>query len=207
MNKISRVAGQAYPLNKADVDTDQIIPKQFLKRIERSGFGEFAFFDWRKDPNFITNDTRYAGAPIMLAQQNFGCGSSREHAVWAIEDMGVTAIIAPSFGDIFRTNCSKVGLVTVALPQDDINFLMARCEELPSTQIQVNVETQTVSVMGTDWRRSFAIDPFVKHRLLNGLDDIGLTLQHTDDIDTFEETRSALKPTTVAAFANTLKMP
>ena len=206
MNKISQVAGQAFPLNRADVDTDQIIPKQFLKRIERSGFGEFAFFDWRKDPNFITNDERYKGAPIMLAQQNFGCGSSREHAVWAIEDMGVTAIIAPSFGDIFRTNCSKVGLVTVALPQDDVNYLMARTEELPSTQIVVNVAEQTVSVLGTDWKRSFNVDPFVKHRLLNGLDDIGLTLEHTDTIDTFEATRSALKPNTRAAFADTLKM-
>ena len=207
MNKISQVAGQAYPLNRADVDTDQIIPKQFLKRIERSGFGEFAFFDWKKDPSFITNDPRYAGAPIMLAQQNFGCGSSREHAVWAIEDMGVTAIIAPSFGDIFRTNCSKVGLVTVQLPQDDVNYLMARAEELPGTQIVVNVAEQTVSVAGSDWKRSFAIDPFVKHRLLNGLDDVGLTLTHTDDIAAFEETRSALKPTTTAAFADTLKMP
>ena len=207
MNKISQVAGQAYPLNRADVDTDQIIPKQFLKRIERSGFGEFAFFDWRKDPSFITNDQRYKGAPIILAQQNFGCGSSREHAVWAIEDMGVTAIIAPSFGDIFRTNCSKVGLVTVALPQDDINYLMSRCEELPGTQIVVNVAEQTVSVLGIDWKRSFSIDPFVKHRLLNGLDDIGLTLEHTDAIGTFEATRSALKPATTAAFAGTLKMP
>ena len=207
MNKISQVAGQAFPLNRADVDTDQIIPKQFLKRIERSGFGEFAFFDWRKDPNFITNDERYKGAPIMLAQQNFGCGSSREHAVWAIEDMGVTAIIAPSFGDIFRTNCSKVGLVTVQLPQDDINYLMSRCEELPSTQIVVSVADQTVTVVGTDWKRSFAVDPFVKHRLLNGLDDIGLTLQHVDVIGTFEETRNPLKPNTTRAFADTLKMP
>ena len=207
MNKIQQVSGQAYPLNKADVDTDQIIPKQFLKRIERSGFGQFAFFDWRKDPNFITNDTRYAGAPIMLAQQNFGCGSSREHAVWAIEDMGVTAIIAPSFGDIFRTNCSKVGLVTVALPQDDIDYLMARTEELPGTQIVVNVAEQSVSVLGTDWKRSFNIDPFVKHRLLNGLDDVGLTMQQVDVIGTFEETRNPLKPNTARAFADTLKMP
>lgn len=206
MNKISQVAGQAYPLNRADVDTDQIIPKQFLKRIERSGFGEFAFFDWRKDPNFITNDQRYAGAPIILAQQNFGCGSSREHAVWAIEDMGVTAILAPSFGDIFRTNCSKVGVVTVQLPQDDIDFLMSRCEELPSTQIVVSVADQTVSVQGTDWKRSFGIDPFVKHRLLNGLDDVGLTMQHTEVITTFEATRNPLKPTTERAFADTLKM-
>ena len=207
MNKISQVAGQAFPLNRADVDTDQIIPKQFLKRIERSGFGEFAFFDWRKDPNFITNDERYKGAPIMLAQQNFGCGSSREHAVWAIEDMGVTAIIAPSFGDIFRTNCSKVGLVTVQLPQDDINYLMSRCEELPSTQIVVSVADQTVTVVGTDWKRSFAVDPFVKHRLLNGLDDVGLTMQQVDVIGTFEETRNPLKPNTTRAFADTLKMP
>ena len=206
MKKVTEVAGQAYPLNRADVDTDQIIPKQFLKRIERSGFGEFAFFDWKKDPSFITNDQRYAGAPIILAQQNFGCGSSREHAVWAIEDMGVTAILAPSFGDIFRTNCSKVGLVTVQLPQDDINYLMSRCEELPSTQIVVDVNAQTVSVAGTDWKRSFNVDPFVKHRLLNGLDDIGLTLQHTDVIGAFEEGRNPLKPNTKAAFADTLKM-
>ena len=206
MKKVTEVAGQAYPLNRADVDTDQIIPKQFLKRIERSGFGEFAFFDWKKDPSFITNDQRYAGAPIILAQQNFGCGSSREHAVWAIEDMGVTAILAPSFGDIFRTNCSKVGLVTVQLPQDDINYLMSRCEELPSTQIVVDVNAQTVSVVGTDWKRSFNVDPFVKHRLPNGLDDIGLTLQHTDVIGAFEEGRNPLKPNTKAAFADTLKM-
>ena len=207
MNKISQVAGQAIPLNRADVDTDQIIPKQFLKRIERSGFGQFAFFDWRKDPSFITNDQRYKGAPIMLAQQNFGCGSSREHAVWAIEDMGVTAIIAPSFGDIFRTNCSKVGLVTVQLPQEDIDYLMSRTEELPDTQITVSVADQTVSVAGSDWKRSFEIDPFVKHRLLNGLDDISLTLQQVDSIGKFEETRSDLKPSTERAFADTLKMP
>ena len=207
MNKISQVAGQAIPLNRADVDTDQIIPKQFLKRIERSGFGEFAFFDWKKDPDFITNDERYKGAPIMLAQQNFGCGSSREHAVWAIEDMGVTAIIAPSFGDIFRTNCSKVGLVTVQLPQEDIDYLMSRTEELPDTQITVSVADQTVSVAGSDWKRSFEIDPFVKHRLLNGLDDISLTLQQVDSIGKFEETRSDLKPSTERAFADTLKMP
>ena len=207
MRQVTTVTGNAIPLNRADVDTDQIIPKQFLKRIERSGFGEFAFFDWRKDPDFITNDPRYKGAPIMLAQQNFGCGSSREHAVWAIEDMGVTAIIAPSFGDIFRVNCSKVGLVTVQLPHEDVNWLMSRMEELPATQIVVDVASQTVSVAGTDWKRQFAIDPFIKYRLLNGLDDIGLTMQHVDVISAFEETRSALKPTTTAAFDNTVKTP
>ncbi|MSQ30901.1 MAG: 3-isopropylmalate dehydratase small subunit [Dehalococcoidia bacterium] len=207
MRQVTTVTGNAIPLNRADVDTDQIIPKQFLKRIERSGFGEFAFFDWRKDPDFITNDPRYKGAPIMLAQQNFGCGSSREHAVWAIEDMGVTAIIAPSFGDIFRVNCSKVGLVTVELPHEDVNYLISRMEELPQTQIVVDVASQTVSVTGTDWKRQFAIDPFVKHRLLNGLDDIGLTLQHIDVIAEFEATRSTLKPATTAAFADTVKTP
>jgi 3-isopropylmalate/(R)-2-methylmalate dehydratase small subunit len=207
MRQVSTVTGNAIPLNRADVDTDQIIPKQFLKRIERSGFGEFAFFDWKKDPDFITNDERYKGAPIMLAQQNFGCGSSREHAVWAIEDMGVTAIIAPSFGDIFKTNCSKVGLVTVELPHDDVNYLMSRMEELPQTQIVVDVASQTVSVAGTDWKRQFKVDPFVKHRLLNGLDDVGLTLQHTDVITEFESHRPALKPNTESAFADTVKTP
>ena len=202
MRQVEKVTGNAIPLNRADVDTDQIIPKQFLKRIERSGFGEFAFFDWKKDPNFVTNDPRYTGAPIMLAQQNFGCGSSREHAVWAIEDMGITVVIAPSFGDIFRTNCSKVGLVTVQLPHDDIDFLMSRAEELPGGQIVVDVAQQTVSVPGTGWSRTFEIDPFIKYRLLNGLDDVGLTLRHADAITAFEATRDDLKPTTEAAFAS-----
>ncbi|MBM3140113.1 MAG: 3-isopropylmalate dehydratase small subunit [Chloroflexi bacterium] len=205
MKKVSQVAGKAIPLNRADVDTDQIIPKQFLKRIERSGFGEFAFFDWKKDPSFVTNDPRHAGAPILLAQQNFGCGSSREHAVWAIEDMGVAAIIAPSFGDIFRTNCSKVGLVTVQLPQQDVDFLMSRSEELPDAPIVVDVAKQTVTVPGTGWERRFEVDPFVKHRLLNGLDDIGLTLQHVDAIAAFEAKRDPLKPTTEGAFKETAK--
>ncbi|MDA1003517.1 MAG: 3-isopropylmalate dehydratase small subunit [Chloroflexi bacterium] len=207
MKQVEQVTGNAIPLNRADVDTDQIIPKQFLKRIERSGFGEFAFFDWKKDPAFITNDERYKGAPILLAQQNFGCGSSREHAVWAIEDMGVTAVIAPSFGDIFRTNCSKVGLVTVQLPQEDIDFLMARAEELPGGQIVVDVATQSVSVPGTGWSRPFEIDPFVKYRLLNGLDDVGLTLQYVDAIGEFEAKRDDLKPNTEAAFKSPAKYP
>ena len=116
MKAVKQVQGNAFPLNRADVDTDQIIPKQFLKRIERTGYGEFAFFDWRKDDDFIINQPDYQGAPIMLAQQNFGCGSSREHAVWALDDMGIEAVIAPSFGDIFRNNSSKVGLLTIQLP-------------------------------------------------------------------------------------------
>ncbi len=206
MRAIKTVKGNAIPLNRADVDTDQIMPKQFLKRIERSGYGPFAFFDWKKDPSFVTNNPAYAGAPIMLAQQNFGCGSSREHAVWGLEDMGITAVIAPSFADIFRNNCSKVGLLTIELPQDDVNYLMSRAEELPGGNITIDVATQTVSVEGTGWSRKFDIDPFVKHSTLNGLDDIGLTLQHADDISKFEEGRPSLKPDTSLAFTDSLKI-
>jgi 3-isopropylmalate/(R)-2-methylmalate dehydratase small subunit len=205
MEPITTVTGNAIPLNRADVDTDQIMPKQYLKRIERSGYGPFAFDSWRKDPDFVLNNPAYQGAPIMLAQQNFGCGSSREHAVWGLEDMGVKAVIAPSFGDIFRNNCSKVGLLTIVLSQEDIDYLMARAEELPGGQITIDLPTQTVSVEGTEWSRSFEIDPFIKHRLLNGLDDIGLTLQHVDAIATFEQSRPSLKPDTSRAFAETYK--
>ncbi len=198
MEPVKNIAGNAIPLNRADVDTDQIMPKQFLKRIERSGFGPFTFFDWRKDPNFVLNNDAYNGAPILLAGPNFGCGSSREHAPWGLEDMGIKAVIAPSFADIFRNNCAKIGLLTVVLPQDDVEYLIARAEELPAGRIQVSLEQQTVSVEGTDWVRHFDIDPFIKHLLLNGLDDIGLTLQHDADIATFEAKRSPLLPTTAA---------
>jgi 3-isopropylmalate/(R)-2-methylmalate dehydratase small subunit len=205
MKAVKQVRGNAIPLNRADVDTDQIMPKQYLKRIERSGYGPFAFANWKKDRDFVLNNPAYAGAPILLAQQNFGCGSSREHAVWGIEDMGVQAIIAPSFGDIFRNNSSKVGLLTIVLSQDDVDYLMSRAEELPSGTISINLEAQTVSVEGTGWTRRFDIDPFVKHRLLNGLDDIGLTLQHDADIAAFEDRRPSLKPDTTRAFESTYK--
>ncbi|MDA0351515.1 MAG: 3-isopropylmalate dehydratase small subunit [Chloroflexi bacterium] len=205
MKAVKQVQGNAFPLNRADVDTDQIIPKQFLKRIERTGYGEFAFFDWRKDEDFVINRPDYLGAPIMLAQQNFGCGSSREHAVWALDDMGVQAVIAPSFGDIFRNNSSKVGLLTIQLPQDDVDYLMSRAEELPSSQITIDLDTQTVSV-GADWVRKFEVDPFIKHRLLNGLDDIGITLQDEPAITAFEAKRDALKPDTTPALESATKM-
>ena len=196
MQPVTEVVGNAIPLNRADVDTDQIMPKQFLKRIERSGFGPFTFFDWKKDPDFVTNNPAYIGAPILLAQQNFGCGSSREHAPWGLEDMGIRAIIAPSYADIFRNNCAKIGLLTIQLPQEDVNFLMARAEELPGGQLSVDLASQTVSVLGTEWKRHFEIDPFTKNCLLHGLDDIGLTMQHDDDIATFEAKRSELLPST-----------
>jgi 3-isopropylmalate/(R)-2-methylmalate dehydratase small subunit len=204
MRKVSTVRGNAIPLNRADVDTDQIIPKQFLKRIERTGYGEFAFFDWKKRPDFVTNRPEYQGAPILLAGPNFACGSSREHAVWALEDMGIEAMIAPSFADIFRNNCSKVGLLTIELPQPDVEWLIARAEESPASEIVIDLESQTVTA-GAGWQRRFEIDPFVKHRLLNGLDDIGLTLQQDGAIAAFEAKRDALKPTTERAFASTLK--
>lgn len=199
MQSFDHVTGRAIPLDRADVDTDQIIPKQFLKRIERSGFGEFCFFDWRKDPDFVVNRPAYQGAPILLAQQNFGCGSSREHAVWALDDMGIRAVIAPSFADIFRNNCGKVGVLTITLPQEDVDYLMARAEELPGEELHVDLDAQTVSTTDGNWSRRFPVDPFVKHRLLHGLDDIGLTLQHERAIEAFEAERADIYPVTTTA--------
>ena len=196
MEKVQTIKGKALPLNRADVDTDQIIPAQYLKRIERTGFGEFAFETWRKDPDFILNNHAYDGAAVLLAGPNFGCGSSREHAPWALEDMGLKAIIAPSFADIFRNNCAKIGLLTVVLPQEDINHLLARSEELPSSELVVDLATQTVSTSDGSFTRKFEIDPFIKNNLLNGLDDIGLTLLDEPAITRFEATRSDIYPVT-----------
>ena len=196
MEKFQTVKGRAIPLNRADVDTDQIISKEFLKRIERTGFGPYAFDEWKKDPDFVLNNPEYKGAPVMLTGPNFGCGSSREHAPWALEDMGLKAIIAPSFADIFRNNCAKIGLLTVVLPQKDIEHLIARSEELPGSELVVDLATQTVSTADGSFTRTFEIDPFVKRCLLEGLDDIGLTMQEVDEIERFEATRSELLPAT-----------
>jgi 3-isopropylmalate/(R)-2-methylmalate dehydratase small subunit len=198
MQKFEQVRGRAIPLNRADVDTDQIIPAQYLKRIERTGFGEFAFEQWRKDPDFVVNNPAYEGAPILLAGPNFGCGSSREHAPWALEGLGLRALIAPSFADIFRNNCAKIGLLTVVLPQKDIEHLMARSEELPASELIVDLSTQTVSTTDRTFVRQFEIDPFVKRSLLEGLDEIGLTLREVPAIDAYEKTRSPLLPATIA---------
>jgi len=206
MKTIDSIQGKTIPLNRADVDTDQIMPKQFLKRIERSGYGPFAFYEWRKEESFVLNDPNYIGAPIMIAQQNFGCGSSREHAVWGLEDIGVQAILAPSFADIFRNNCSKVGLLTIVLDQSDIDYLMSRAEELPDSQVRIDLSSQTVRLDGSDWQRGFEIDPFVKHRLLNGLDDIGITMQYEEEISSYESSRSSQKPDTSSAFEDTFKV-
>ena len=196
MKAVHTVRGNAIPLNRANVDTDQIIPAQYLKRVERSGFGPFAFDQWRKDPDFVLNNPAYSGAPILLAQLNFGSGSSREHAVWAIEDIGVQALIAPSFADIFKNNCFQGGILTVELPQEDVDYLMARAEELPSAEIEVDLEQQTVRTADGSWERRFEIDPFKKYRLLRGLDDISMTMEYEADIDEFELRRSDLLPTT-----------
>ncbi|GAB4322990.1 MAG: 3-isopropylmalate dehydratase small subunit [Dehalococcoidia bacterium] len=194
MEKFTTVRGKAVPLSRADVDTDQIIPARYLKRIERTGFGEFLFEAWRKDPDFVLNDERFAGAPILLAGENFGCGSSREHAPWALEDYGFRVIIAPSFADIFKNNCAKIGLLTIELERDDVDALMARAEELPNSELIVDLESQTVSTADGTFVRQFEVDPFVKYTLLEGLDGVGLTLLHESDITAYEQRRTSLFP-------------
>ncbi|MCC7365510.1 MAG: 3-isopropylmalate dehydratase small subunit [Dehalococcoidia bacterium] len=196
MQQFETVHGNAIPLNRADVDTDQIIPAQYLKRIERTGFGEFAFEQWRKDPDFVLNNPAYNDAPILLAGPNFGCGSSREHAPWALEGLGLRVIIAPSFADIFRNNCAKIGLLTVTLPQDDLDHLIARAEELPNAEIVVDLASQTVATADGAFVRKFDVDPNVKHNLLNGLDDIGITLGDEAKIAAFEAARPSIYPQT-----------
>ena len=194
MDPVSRVAGRAIPLDRANVDTDQIIPARYLKRIERTGYGPFAFEAWRADPDFVLNDPAYEGAPILLAKHNFGSGSSREHAVWAIAGLGVRALIAPSFADIFRNNCFQGGILTVELPEADVDALMRRSREDPAAEVAVDLEAQTVTAGDSEHR--FEIDPFRKYRLLRGLDDIGMTLAYEADVARFEAARSPLLPTT-----------
>ena len=195
MQPINTLTSIAVPLDRPNVDTDQIIPKQFLKRIERTGYGEFLFFDWRRiqdgehagepDPSFILNDARYAGAKILIAGKNFGCGSSREHAAWALTDFGLLAVIAPSFADIFFSNAGKNGMVLVRLPEPEVELLMQRSTANPAHQITINLEAQTVTD-DQGFHATFEIDPFRKYCLLNGLDDIGLTLLHADELGQYE---------------------
>ncbi len=183
--------GKVAPLYQANIDTDQIIPKQFLKRIERTGFGEFLFNDWRRsaegvpDPNFVLNQPRYSGASILVAAKNFGCGSSREHAVWALADYGFRAVIAPSFADIFANNCAKNGVLTVALSEGEVAELVRRASEIADYQLNINLETCAVQDERGFGAR-FQLDDFTRHCLLEGLDDIGLTLQHESDISAYE---------------------
>lgn len=195
MQAFTTVTGVAVPLDRADVDTDQIIPKQFLKRIERTGFGEFLFFDWRKEPDFILGQPHYANASILVAQRNFGCGSSREHAPWALEDYGFRAVIAPSFADIFRTNCTKIGLLPVQLTEEQVNKLIGQLTAIPGAPLTVSLEDRVVTTP-TGERFSFEIAPDVRERLLNGWDDISLTLAHEDQIAAYEADGERDGPTT-----------
>jgi len=196
MRQVRTVRGKAIPLDRANVDTDQIIPARYLKRIERTGYGPFAFEAWRADPEFVLNNRAYDGATIMLTRQNFGSGSSREHAVWALEGLGVLALVGSSFADIFKNNCFQGGLLTVELPEQDIDYLMARAEELPNSEIVIDLPSQTVSVADGSWQRHFDIDPFKKYRLLRGLDDIAMTLEYEPDIAVYEAKRSERLPVT-----------
>ena len=178
------------PLDRVNVDTDQIIPKQFLKRIERTGYGEFLFFDWRQDPKFELNDPRFKGAEILAAGKNFGCGSSREHAAWALNDYGFRCVIGSSFADIFHSNAGKNGILIVTLPEEQVQMLLDRAASTPGYKLSVSLEENTISD-NEGFSTTFSIDPFRRYCLLEGLDDIGLTLRHADDLDKFEKRHDA----------------
>lgn len=198
MEPVATISGRAAPLPRANVDTDQIIPKQFLKRVERSGFGEFLFYDWaadhegEPDPEFVLNNAAYRESVILVAGPNFGSGSSREHAPWSLQDWGFDAIIAPSFADIFYTNCTKIGLLPIVLTTEEVVALTEVAMD-PTNRVTVDLSQQTVSAAGFD--ATFQIDSFTKQCLMNGLDGIDLTLAHTDTIGGFEQRRPPHKPT------------
>ena len=195
MDPITIVKSKVAPLDRADVDTDQIIPKQFLKRVERTGFGEFLFFDWKNEDFYILDRPEYEGARILVAGRNFGCGSSREHAPWAIQDYGFDVVIAPSFADIFRTNCTKIGMLPVILPEEDVRTIMREAIEQPGTEMTVDLEECVVAF--PDGRTvEFHIEDSVRDRLLNGWDDIGLTMLKDSEIAAYEADRERQGPVT-----------
>jgi 3-isopropylmalate/(R)-2-methylmalate dehydratase small subunit len=196
MQPFRTLTSLAMPLDRANVDTDQIIPKQFLKRIERTGYGDFLFFDWRQTPDgtpvadFVLNDPRYKGAQILIADKNFGCGSSREHAAWALSDFGFRVVIAPTFADIFFSNAGKNGIVLAKLSEEEVHTLLKNAQSVPDYQLTVSLEAQTVTD-NRGFSAKFEIDPFRKFCLLEGLDDIGLTLRHAAELDAFETRHDA----------------
>ncbi len=194
MEPVSIITGTAVPLDRSDVDTDQIIPSDWLKRVERTGFGKGLFSEWRDDPEFVLNLPQFGGASILVAGTNFGTGSSREHAVWAIMDFGFKAVVSSRFADIFRNNSTKNGLVPVQVPDDVADALLAAVEADPTLEITVDVNLRTVSAPAVGISSSFELDDATRERFLLGLDDIGLTLEHADAIDTFEATRPAWMP-------------
>ena len=196
MKPVTKIEGRIAPLDRSDVDTDQIIPAVWLKRVERTGFGEGLFSAWREnDPTFVLNRPEYEGTKVLIAGPNFGTGSSREHAVWALMDYGFEAVISPKFGDIFRNNATKAGLVPVQVDEQFGADLMEAALEHPFLEVVVDVATRTVSVPRLGMSTSFPLDDFTQHRLLNGLDDIGITLQHADDIAAYEARRKPWLPT------------
>jgi 3-isopropylmalate/(R)-2-methylmalate dehydratase small subunit len=191
MEAFHTLTSLAAPLDRTNVDTDQIIPKQFLKRIERTGYGDFLFFDWRQTPSgdpvpdFVLNDPRYKGAQILIAGKNFACGSSREHAAWALADFGFRVVIAPTFADIFFSNAGKNGIVLVRLAEEQVAKLLENAKTIPGYKLTVSLEAQTVTD-SLGFKASFEVDPFRKFCLIEGLDDIGLTLRHAAELDAFE---------------------
>ena len=198
MEPVTEIVGRAVPLDRRDVDTDQIIPSDWLKRVERTGFGAGLFSEWRESSDFVLNRAEYQGddVRVLVAGANFGTGSSREHAPWALEDYGFEAIISPRFADIFRNNCLKIGLVPVELPEDVVTRIMRAVEDDPSIEIVVDVQDLRVAVPAIDLEEPFHLDAFHHHRLVNGLDDIGLTLQQSGAIDAYEPTRPTWMPVT-----------
>jgi 3-isopropylmalate/(R)-2-methylmalate dehydratase small subunit len=191
MKAVNVISGRGVPLKRSDVDTDQIIPAEWLKRVERTGFEKGLFATWRDDRDFVLNDERYVGASILVAGPSFGVGSSREHAVWAIQQGGFDAVIAPSFSDIFRNNCTKNGLVPVAVPLAVVQQIWDAIDANHEVEITVDMERLTVEVPAAGITASFPMEPQNQHRFINGLDDIGITLTHAADIDTYEQRRPA----------------
>ena len=197
MQPVERVSGKALPLGYTDVDTDQIVPSDALKRIERTGFGQFLFSEWREDPDFVMNKAEHEDAVILLAGENFGSGSSREHAPWALQDYGFGAIIAPSFADIFKNNCSKIGILAVELPEETVKKLLDAVRDDPQTVITVELTERVVT--GPNVYETFEMDDFTRQRLLEGLDDIGATLEHEDDLEAFEKSRPSYLPKVISS--------
>ena len=194
MDPIKVITGTAVPLSRSDVDTDQIIPSDWLKRVERTGFGAGLFSEWRDDRSFVLNQPEYAGASILVAGPNFGTGSSREHAVWALTDYGFRAVISPRFGDIFRNNSTKAGLVPVVVPAEVGDELLRAVEADPTLEITIDIERRVVSAPKAGIEVEFPLDDFTRYRLVEGLDDIGLTLRYEGDISSYEKHRSPLLP-------------
>jgi len=194
MEPVVVVSGRAVPLDRTDVDTDQIIPSDWLKRVERTGFGKGLFSEWRDDRDFVFNRPEYAGATILVAGHNFGTGSSREHAVWALMDYGFQAVVSSRFADIFRNNCTKQGLLPVQVSEELDRALLEAIEKDPTLELTIDVERGTIEAPAVGLAGTFPLDEFTRQRLLNGWDDIGLTLRHEDDIEAFERSRPDFLP-------------